>query len=161
MVHIVVLCNLGISACGAVGIQDSRIKPTNNLMGRDGRTSQKLWRQKLSLIDDQWFRHSWSVAFFSSFHITNGSIKVPNSVKHLLLTKLMWIAHNFVQVNLCQKLLFLHQLTHNITTDCSLNYQFSTWKLQTQNIRRTCCVHRLFWMSKQKQKTICSDVLSL
>ena len=26
----------------------------------------------------------------------------------------------FVQVNLCQKLLFLHQLTHNMWTDCSL-----------------------------------------
>ena len=25
-----------------------------------------------------------------------------------------------VQVNLCQKLLFLHRLTHNMTTDCSL-----------------------------------------
>ena len=31
-----------------------------------------------------------------------------------------------VQVNLCQKLLFLHQLTHNMTTDCSLNYKFNT-----------------------------------
>ena len=52
-----------------------------------------------------------------------------------------------IQVNLCQKLLFLHQVTHNMTKDCSLNYEFSTWKLQ-------CCVHKLFWMSKQKQKTI-------
>ena len=25
-----------------------------------------------------------------------------------------------VQVNLCQKLLFLHQLTHNMTKDCGL-----------------------------------------
>ena len=32
-----------------------------------------------------------------------------------------------VQVNLCQKLLFLHQLTHNMATDCSLNYKFNTW----------------------------------
>ena len=31
-----------------------------------------------------------------------------------------------LQVNLCQKLLFLHQLIHNMTTDCSLNYVFST-----------------------------------
>ena len=31
-----------------------------------------------------------------------------------------------VQVNLCQKLLFLHQLTYNMTTDCSLNYKFNT-----------------------------------
>ena len=35
-----------------------------------------------------------------------------------------------VQENLCQKLLFLHQLTHNMTADCSLNYHFSTWKFQ-------------------------------
>ena len=40
-----------------------------------------------------------------------------------------------VQVNLCQKLLFLHQLTHNMTKNCSLNYEFSTtWKLQAQNM---------------------------
>ena len=38
--------------------------------------------------------------------------------------------HNwYVQVNLCQKHLFLDQLTHNMTKDCSLIYQFSTWKL--------------------------------
>ena len=30
-----------------------------------------------------------------------------------------------VQVNLCQKLLSLHQLTHNMTTYCSLNYKFN------------------------------------
>ena len=37
-----------------------------------------------------------------------------------------------IQINLCQKLLFLHQLTHNMTTDCSLNYNFNTWKFQAQ-----------------------------
>ena len=37
-----------------------------------------------------------------------------------------------VQVNLFQKHLFLHQLTHNMTKDCSLNYKFSKWKLQAQ-----------------------------
>ena len=31
-----------------------------------------------------------------------------------------------VQANLCQKLLFLHQLTHNMTTDFSLNHKFNT-----------------------------------
>ena len=30
--------------------------------------------------------------------------------------------HLYVQVNFYQKLLFLHQLTHKMTTDCSLNY---------------------------------------
>jgi hypothetical protein len=33
---------------------------------------------------------------------------------------------SLVQVNLCQKFLFLHQLTHNMTTDCSLNYKINT-----------------------------------
>ena len=32
----------------------------------------------------------------------------------------------FVQVNLCQKHLFLNQLTHNMIKDCSLIYKFST-----------------------------------
>ena len=31
-----------------------------------------------------------------------------------------------IQVNLCQKLLFLHQLTHNLTTD--ENYKLRTWR---------------------------------
>ena len=39
-----------------------------------------------------------------------------------------------LQVNLFQKHLFLHQLTHNMTIGCSLSYEFSTWKLQAQNI---------------------------
>ena len=42
-----------------------------------------------------------------------------------------------LQVNLCQKPLFLHQLTHNMTTDCSVNYQFSTWKLPVQYMKIT------------------------
>ena len=52
--------------------------------------------------------------------------------------------NNFVQVNLCQKLFFLHQLTHTMTTDCSLNYKFNTWKFLAQNMGRTCCVQKLF-----------------
>ena len=31
-----------------------------------------------------------------------------------------------IQVNLCQKLSFFHHLTHNIATNCSLNYKFNT-----------------------------------
>ena len=39
-----------------------------------------------------------------------------------------------LQVNHCQKHLFLDQLTDNMTKDCSLIYQFSTCKLQAQNM---------------------------
>ena len=47
-----------------------------------------------------------------------------------------------VQVSLCQKLLFLHQLTHNMMTDCSLNVQYL--KIPNSNLGRSCCVQRLF-----------------
>ena len=49
-----------------------------------------------------------------------------------------------LQVNLCQKLLFLHQLTQNMTTDCSLNYKFNTWRFEALHIGRTCCVQKFF-----------------
>ena len=42
-----------------------------------------------------------------------------------------------VQVNLFQKHLFLYQLPHNKTKDCSWNYEFSPWKFQAQNMLRT------------------------
>ena len=35
-----------------------------------------------------------------------------------------------LQVILCQKHSFLHQLTQNMTTNCLLNYQLSTWFVQ-------------------------------
>ena len=40
-------------------------------------------------------------------------------------TFFFYITESQVQVNLFQKHLFLHQLTHNMTKDCSLNYKFS------------------------------------
>ena len=66
-----------------------------------------------------------------------------------------------LQVNFFQKHLFLHQLTHSMTKDWSLNYEFSTWKLQAQNMlftqivlnvktkTKTICVHNMFsWFSE-------------
>ena len=51
----------------------------------------------------------------------------------------------FIQVNLSQTLLFLHQLTHNMTTNCSLNYKFNRYmKIPSSNLGRTCCVQKLF-----------------
>ena len=62
----------------------------------------------------------------------------------------------FVQVNLCQKLLFLHQLTHNMTTDCSLNYKFNTWKFQAQTWGEHVVYRNCFWHSEQFFYTTCS-----
>ena len=39
----------------------------------------------------------------------------------LIETALVASIWSTIQVNLCQKLLFLHQLTHNMMADCSLN----------------------------------------
>ena len=55
----------------------------------------------------------------------------------------------------------LHQLTHNMTKDCSLNYKFSTWKLQAHNLN---CVHKLFfvclfWNSEQCMYATCSELV--
>ena len=55
--------------------------------------------------------------------------------------------------------LILHQLTHNMTTDCSLNHQFSTWKFQAQNMLCTQIGFLfLFWYSEQFMYTTRSDL---
>ena len=75
-------------------------------------------------------------------------------------TKAFWTKFSFcclkflVQVNLCQKLLCLHQLTHNINTDCSLfmkivSSEYLQNMLSTQIvvfvlIVRTILVHNMF-----------------
>ena len=65
-----------------------------------------------------------------------------------------------IQVNLFQKHLFLHQLTHYMSKYCSLIYQFSPWKLQAQNKLCTQIDFLvLFWHSKQFMYTICSELV--
>jgi hypothetical protein len=61
-----------------------------------------------------------------------------------------------LQLHLCQKLLFLHQLTHNWTSDCSLNYKFNTWKFQAQTWGIHVVYKNCFWHSKQFLYTTCS-----
>ena len=56
----------------------------------------------------------------------------------------LWHSRRPVQVNLCQKLLFLHQLTHNMTTDLSIELQVQYMKIPSSNLGRTCCVQKLF-----------------
>ena len=52
-------------------------------------------------------------------------------------------------VNLCQKLLFLHQLAHNMKTDCLLNYKFNTWKFQAQTRGEHVVYRNCFWHLEQ------------
>ena len=60
----------------------------------------------------------------------------------------------WLHVNLFQNHLFLHQLTHNMTKDCSLIHQFRTLKLQAQNM-----LLLLFWHSKQFLYKTCSELV--
>ena len=71
----------------------------------------------------------------------------------------------FIQVNLFQKhvsmYLFLHQLhnPHNMTKDCSLNYESSAWKLQAHKML---CTHKLFWINVKTKNSLCTQhVLNL
>ena len=64
-----------------------------------------------------------------------------------------------LKVNIFQNHLFLYQITHNMTKDCSLNYQFSIQKLQAQNMLctklifvltfRTIFAHNMFWQCSE------------
>jgi hypothetical protein len=76
-------------------------------------------------------------------------------------TKKIISKNSQVQVNLCQKLLFLHQLTHNMMTDCSLFMKI----VSSEYLRNMLCtqivVFALFWHSEQLWYTTCSpDVVS-
>ena len=73
---------------------------------------------------------------FSTYFLVTGISNEKN-----MSSMIVWI-----QVNLCQKHLFTHQLTHNMTKDCSLIYQFYTWKLQSENMGRKCCAHKLVFV---------------
>ena len=64
-----------------------------------------------------------------------------------------------VQVNLFQKHSFLNQLTHNMTTDCSLSPDFSTKKIQVQNML---CTKIVFCFCFGIQNNFCTQhVLNL
>ena len=53
--------------------------------------------------------------------------------------------------------LFLYQLTHNMTIDCSLNYKFSTRKLQVQYML---CTQIVFCFCFDIQNNLCTQHVS-
>ena len=56
--------------------------------------------------------------FFKGQKLTKFFVLIPFNLRS--------VHFRYVQLNLCQKHLFLHQLTHNMTKDCSLDYELST-----------------------------------
>ena len=83
---------------------------------------------------------------YFSMHWTGGFCLFEEKIEKMLLS---------ILVNLCQNFLFLHQLTHNMMKDCSLNSKFNAWKFQAQTwgelMYRNC-----FWHSEQFLHTTCS-----
>ena len=66
-----------------------------------------------------------------------------------------------IQVNLCQKFLFLHQLNQNMMTDCSLFMKIVSSKYLQNMLCTQIVVFVLFWHSEQFWYTTCSaDVAS-
>ena len=94
---------------------------------------------------------NWLVIYLGFFEC-NQACNFPYSIDDKDIPNYIIISHNFLvssfdindtntqrasfcpllQVNHCQKLSFLHQPTHNMMTDFSLNYKFNTWKFQAQ-----------------------------
>ena len=73
--------------------------------------------QRLRLIKVQIYLESGSLDLFE-FRVADALTEDQRLISS--------IPYLYIQVNLCQKLLFFHQLTHNMTTDRLLNYEFST-----------------------------------
>ena len=104
----------------------------NSLMGNDKKTVRTFkFVYKCSLfsntefIGEQMVRDCsfYKYNFFSKTYFLNGN--------HIWQTFFGFFFQaegklKLLQVNLCQKHLFSHQLTHNMTKDCSLIYQFNT-----------------------------------
>ena len=74
--------------------------------------------------------------FLPSYSFIRASSCITD-IRVLMSSKWWKMAPTFAAFSEYLNFTFLHQLTHNMTTECSLNYKFSTWKLQAQNTLST------------------------
>ena len=65
-------------------------------------------------------------------------MRIKKKWRNPLYKMILWLCN--IQVSLCQKLLFLHQLTYNMTTDCS----FMTSSVHENYKLRTCSEHVVY-----------------
>jgi hypothetical protein len=102
----------------------------------------------------------WQDRFVQSLHalrvqkllVMTWSMKCLFLFKYFLVKCTAWDQITLGDINICQKHLFLNQLTHNMTRDCSLNF-LELWvqymkvasSEHIENMLRTCCVHKLFF----------------
>ena len=128
-------CFLAIKPCASI-LRFMLLEHTTATLKRKDKLSQISLLLSVLWFKDAWFRSS-SLFTSKSFIVYTFSRLIHKSLQ------MKGANHLTLQVNLCQKLLFLHQLTHNITTHTC----------------RTCCVHKLlflFWHSVQFWYTTCS-----
>ena len=91
-------------------------------------------RKEIDLPSGPWHRqplrytqfmvHAFKTESVNRYYIL---LYIPNpNLTHPIVRVSVNYLNKLVQENPCQKLLFLHQLTHNMTKDCSLHYKFNT-----------------------------------
>ena len=73
-----------------------------------------------------------------------------------MLAKVHYLQSLYTGKSLSEALIFASTLTHNMTTDCSLNYKFNTWKFQAQTWGEHVVYRNCFWHSEQFLYTTCS-----
>ena len=114
---------------------NSLIKINGNKFGRDQIVKTTL-RPSLNFP----FKHQTTATTTTSLKLNDLNNKLNDFV-----VKLDEIPTKVLQVNVCQMYLFTRQLSHghNMTTNCSMNYEFSTRKLQEQ-MSRTCQEHVVY-----------------
>ena len=98
---------------------------------------------KRSIFQTFWRLHSCTIFLFYEFSgFLNRTILYFLKKKKLLL-----------QVNLCQKLIFLHQLIYNMTTDCSWNYH-EHYKRRTwaEHVFPMFCTFVILWVNWYNNK---------
>ena len=122
-------------------------------------------KREIKEIKDLYFsifhRNRWDISDFKAPALLCGNVRQQKQRNKICSDQSgssirNYILYLLVQVNLCQKLLFLHQLTHNMMTDCSLNYKFNTWKFQAQTWGEHDVYRNCFWHSEQFSYTTCS-----
>ena len=89
------------------------------LWWRHGAVFGAFSHSRLSNANNSDFVQDWFISWFLIFLQLN---QKRNCLWHEIIFHAISLLYVVIQVNLCQKLLFLHQLTHNMTTDCSWNY---------------------------------------
>ena len=144
----------------------------------------KLWTIYLSIVQSEyltfWSLFWWPLSAETMSWVTQESERVksenpeakysrsskfnpvkPDLILFHLFCSLEALQLQSVQVNFSQKLLFLHQLTHNMTTDCSLFMKIVGSEYLQNMLCTQIVAFVLFWQSEQFWYTSCSaDVAS-